>query len=94
MKALKNILFSYNNMNYYKNNTFIKYLKNNIKEKEILLRKVGPHPFQFVSDHWQPAPMSHLLFYPISIFLISTSQSLLLLHHIESILLGAMNPCN
>lgn len=91
MKALKN---SYNSMNYHKNNTFIKYLKNNIKKKEILLEKLGPHPFQFVSDHWQPAPMSHLLFDPISIFLISTSQSLLLLHHIESILPGAMNPCN
>lgn len=91
MKALKN---RYNSMNYHKSNTFIKYLKNNIKKKEMLLGTLGPHPFQFVSDRWQPAPMSHLLFYPISIFLISTSQSLLLLHQIESILLGAMNPCN
>lgn len=37
------------------------------KKGDILLGKLGPYLFQFVSDQWQPAPFSHLDFDPISI---------------------------
>lgn len=37
------------------------------KKRDILLGKLGPRPFQFVSDQWQPAPFSYLDFGQISI---------------------------
>lgn len=37
------------------------------RKRDILLGKLGPRPFQFVSDQWQPAPFSHLDFDPIRI---------------------------
>lgn len=37
------------------------------KKRDILLGKLGPYPFEFVFDEWQPAPFTHLDFDPIRI---------------------------
>lgn len=59
------------------------------KKRDILLGKLGPYPFQFVSDQWQPAPFSHLDFDQISI--LEEYYSKPSTRHFESFLLGVMN---